>query len=194
MLDAGLERGRADRHVAAAGSAEPIDCIKAEVIDRRLGRLLPGMIEINALPQCAALAGPVEGDDGNAEIGQWQKEVVELLNERVVSAGEDERAALLAFGLQPETGQMSARIRNCDALVAGDTSHAERPIPRKVVVKSVAHIAGRQIELGAVIIGGGVEMSLLALRLLGNLKPHRVPGIVVLDTRRDGGEFLEARW
>jgi len=109
MLDAGLERGRADRHVTAAGGTEPIDRLETEVIDRRLGRLLPGVIQVDPLPKRATLAGPVEGDDGDSKIGQRQQEVIELLDERVVAAGEDERAALLTFCLQSEARQLRAK-------------------------------------------------------------------------------------
>src|SRR5215468_8179977 len=50
MLDTRLERSGADRHVAAAGSTEPIDRVEPEIIDGRLGRLLPRVIEIDPLP------------------------------------------------------------------------------------------------------------------------------------------------
>src|ERR1700761_6979860 len=102
MLDARLECRSTDRHIAAAGGTEPIDRLQAEVIDRRLGRLLPRVIEEDSLSEGAALARPVECNDGDAEVGHRQQEVVELLDERIVSAGEDERAALLALCLQPE--------------------------------------------------------------------------------------------
>ncbi len=191
MLDARLERRSSDRHVAAAGGAQPIHRIELEVVDRGLGGLLPRMVQVDSLPQGAALAGPVEGDDGNAKLGQWEQEVVELLDERIVSAGEEERAAFFALCLKSETRQMSARIRNGDALVAGDALHSESPVAREVVVEAVAHVAGGQIELRAVIVGGGVQVALLGFRLLGDLEPSRVPGIVVLDTRRNRAELLE---
>src|SRR5262249_17075931 len=104
-----------------------------------------------------------------------------------------ERAAFLAFRLQPEARQMSSGIGNCDALVTGHTSHSESPVSREVVVETVAHVAGRQVEFGAVVVGGSIQVTLLDFRLFGDLKPDRVPGIVILDARRDGGEFLEAR-
>src|SRR5262249_28429549 len=139
------------------------------------------------------LARPVEGDDSNSKISQWQKEIVELLDERIVSAGEEERGAFFAFGLESEARQMSAGIRNLDALVTGDVFHSESPVAGEVVVEPIAYVAGRQIELRAVIVRSGVQVPLLGFRLFGDLKPSRVPRIIVLDTRRNGAQLFEAR-
>jgi hypothetical protein len=142
------------------------------------------MIQIDTLPQGAALARPIEGDDGNSKLGQWQKKVIELLDERIVSAGEDERAPFCALCLESEAWQISAGIRNCDALVTRDTFHSESPVSREVVVEPVAHVASGQIELRAVIVRGSVQPALLGFCLFGDLKPNRVPGIIVFDARR----------
>src|ERR1700691_658713 len=193
MLDTRFERCRANRHVAAARGTEPIHGVKLEVIDRRLGWLFPGVIHIDSLPQRSALARPVEGDDGNSKLSQRKKEVIELLDERIVSAGEDEGAALFALCLDSEARQMSAGIRNFDALVASNIFHSESPVSRKVVIEPVTHVAGRQIELRAMVVRGGVQVTLLGFRLFGDLKPDRVPGIIILDTRCNGTKLFEAR-
>src|SRR5262245_50837295 len=151
------------------------------------------MIHIDSLPQRATLARPVEGDHRNSEFGEWEQEIIELLHERVVSASEYEGAALFTFRLKPEAWQSSAGIRDCDALITGDTSHSEGPIAGEVVVEAVAHVTSGQIELSAVIVGGGVQPALLGLRFFGNLKPDRVPGSVVLDPRCNGAKLLQAR-
>jgi hypothetical protein len=49
------------------------------------------VLEVDALAQRAALAGAVEADDREAQLGQRQQERVELLDERVVAAVEDVR-------------------------------------------------------------------------------------------------------
>src|SRR5262245_50048732 len=100
------------------------------------------MVHVDPLAQGAALAGSVKSDDGNSKFGQRKKKVIELLDERIVAAREEERAAFFAFCLEPEAGQMTAGIRNCDALITSDTFHSERPVSREVVVKPVAHVAG----------------------------------------------------
>src|SRR5262249_21402864 len=153
------------RHVTAAGSTQPINRIKLEVIDRGLGRLLPRVVHIDSLPQGAALARSVKGDDGNSKLGEWEQEVLKLVDERMESAGEEECTALFAFGLESEAGQMPSGIRNGDALVTSDTFHSESPISREVIVEPVAHVAGGQIELRAVIVGGGVQIPLLGFGL-----------------------------
>ena len=84
-------------------------------------------------------------------------------------------------------------IRDCDALVTGDTSHAEGPIACEVVVEAVAHVASGQIELCPVIIRSGIQPALLGFCFFGDLKPNRVPGIIVLDAWCNGAELLEAR-
>ena len=190
MLDPRLERSRPDRHVAAAGSAQPVHRVELEVIDRRLRRLLPRVVQIDSLPQGAALSGPVEGDDRYAKLGQRKKEVVELLDEQIVSAGEDERTAFLALCLKSEARQMSARIWNCDPLVTRDTFHSKSPVSREVVIEPVAHVAGGQIELRAVIVRSSIELSLFGLRPLGEPEPGRVPGVVILDPRRNAPTSL----
>jgi hypothetical protein len=167
--------------------------VRAQVVDRRLGRFLPRIIQIDALSQGAALTWPVEGDDSDPELGQREKEVVELLDERIVSASENERAAFFAFRLKSEARQVSARIGNGDALVTGDTSHSERPVSGEVVIEPIAHVAGRQIELCAVVVRGGIQPAFFGLSFFRNLEPDRVPGIVVLDARCDGAELLEPR-
>src|SRR6185312_6651018 len=138
------------------------------------------MIQIDSLPQGTALAGPVEGDNSHSELGEWKKEVIELLDERIVSAGEEERGAFFALRLEPEARQMSAGIRNLDALVTGDIFHSESPVSGEVVVEPVSHVARRQIELRTVIVRGGVQVPLLGLCFFGDLKPDRVPGIIIL--------------
>ena len=92
VLDPRLERGCPDRKIAAAGSAQPVDGVELEVVEHRLGRFLPGVFEVDSLPQRSALTWAIESDHGKAEIGQRQQERVELFNERIVAAVEDERA------------------------------------------------------------------------------------------------------
>jgi hypothetical protein len=138
------------------------------------------------------LAGPVEPDDGYSDLGQRKKEVVKFFHKRIVSAGEDERAPFLPFGLQPKTREMSARVRNLDVLVSGDPFHSERPRPRKVIVEGVANIPGGQIKLGAVIVGRCVQPPLLRLGSLREPKPRRVPAVVILDRRRNSADLLQA--
>ena len=75
------------------------------------------MLEVDALPQRAALSRAVEADHGEAEIGQRQQKRVELLDERIVAAMEDEGAELLPLRLQAKARQVPARIGNRDALV-----------------------------------------------------------------------------
>src|SRR5205814_4300182 len=89
VLDPRLERSRPDREIAAAGSAQPVDGIELEVVQHRLGRLLPGMFEVDALSQRSALTWAIESDHRKAEIGQRQQERVELFDERIVAAVED---------------------------------------------------------------------------------------------------------
>src|SRR5262245_49321553 len=99
------------------------------------------MVHVDSLPQSAALAGPVESDDGHSKFGQRQKEVVELLDEGIVSAREEHRTAFRAFCLESEARQMTAGIRNCDALVTGGPLHSESPVSREIVVEPVSHVA-----------------------------------------------------
>ena len=191
MLDPRLERGRADRHVAAAGSPQPVHCIELKVIEDRLGRLLPRMIQIDALPQGTALSRAVKGNHGDAEFGQRQQKGIELLDERVVPAREDEHTALLTLCPKSEPRQFSAGIWNRDGLVTSDTFHSKSPRSREVIVESVAHFAGRQIELRAVVVGGGVQPPLLGFRAFGKSQPSCMPAIVVFDLGCDGSDLLE---
>ena len=105
MLDARLEGCGAHRQIAAAGRTEPVDGIEVEIVEHRLGGLLPFRLEEDALPQRAALSRPVEADHGEAEFGERQQEGVELLDEGIVAAVEDEGADLLALRLQAEAGK-----------------------------------------------------------------------------------------
>src|SRR5207247_105897 len=166
-------------------------CVDLKVIEYRLGRLFPRMIQIDALPQGTALSRAVKGNHGDAELGQRQQKGIELLDERVVSPREDEHAALLTPGLKSEPRQRSAWIWNRDVLVTGDTLHSSSPRSRKVIVESVAHVASRQIELRAVVVGGGVQPPLLGLRAFGKSQPGCMPAIVVFDLGYDATDLLE---
>ena len=92
------------------------------------------MLEVDALPERSPLAWAVEADDGETQLGQREEERVELLDEGIVAAVKDEGAALLSLPRQAESRQMSAWVRNLDALVSGDTLHAERPVAGEIVV------------------------------------------------------------
>src|SRR5262245_65758680 len=115
------------------------------------------MVHVDSLPQSAALAGPVERDDGHSKFGQRQKKVIELLDERIVSAREKERTAFLAFCLESEARQLTAGIRDCDALVTGHPFHSQSRVSREIVAEPVSHVATGQIERSAVRVACGVQ-------------------------------------
>ena len=193
MLDPRLECRCSNRQIASARRAKPVDSVELEVVEHRLGRLLPRVLEVDPLTQSAALPGSVESDDCEAQLGQRQQECVELFDERIVAAVEHERASLLALRLYSKSRQVSARIRNLDAFVPGDPLHSKRPVTREVVVESVADIAGGKIELRTVVVRGGIKPPLFGFRALCESHPDSVPAFVVLDLWRDSADLLDPR-
>jgi hypothetical protein len=194
VLNTRFESGRADRHVVTARGTEPIDGIEIEVVKHCLGRLLPGVIQINALSQGTALPGTIEGDDGEAKVGERKQEGVKLFHERIVAAVKYERRKLLAFRLKAETRHVTARVRYGDTLISGDALHGPRPVACEIVVELVTSISGGKIELRPMVVGCRVRPALFGFGTLGDFEPHGVPGLVVFCTSRDRAEFPQSRW
>jgi hypothetical protein len=181
-FDARIERGRPGREQPAAGRAEPRRVLDVEVVEHGLGGLLPLVGEVQPPAQRAALARPVEPDHDEPEIAQREEEWVELLDEPVVAAVEHERAQLVVCR-QPEARQGLAAEGHLDAFVVRDAGHSLGERAGEVVVEAVTDVAGRQIELGLVVVDGGVEPLLVGLGLLGELKIDRAPAVEIDDPR-----------
>src|SRR6266536_2371357 len=86
VLDPRLERGRPDSEIAAAGSAQPVGGVELEIVEHRLGRLLPGVLEVDASSQRSTLPGAIESDHRKTEIGQRQQKTIEFFDEGIVAA------------------------------------------------------------------------------------------------------------
>src|SRR5215831_18783696 len=112
VLEPWLEGCRPKRQVSPTGGAEPVHFAQLEVVEHGLGESVPLMREKDALAERAPLARPVEAENGPAVIRRWLQKGVELFDERVVTAVENERGQFLAFSRQTKSRQMPTGIGN----------------------------------------------------------------------------------
>jgi hypothetical protein len=193
VFDAGLEGRGAEAEVAAAGGPEPVNGVEFEVVEDGFSRLLPCVLEEDALAESAALAGAVEGNDGVAEVGEGLEEGVELFDEGVIAAVEDEGADLSAFGGETEAGEVAAGVGDFDGLVAGDALDGEGVGANEVVVVTVAEVARGEEELDLMVVGSGVGPALFGLGAFGGVEEGGGPGVDVFNFGGKCFRFCNAR-
>src|SRR3954451_9645817 len=86
---------------------------------------------------------------------------------------------------------MSAGIGDFEPLIPCHAPHAAREVPREVVVEAVPKLASGQVKLSLMIVGCGIEPTLLTFRTLSQLKPDGVPALEVLNPRRRRADLLD---
>ena len=109
--DARLHGRRPHAQFPAEGDADDGHIVRPIVIQHRTHRLFPLRCESQAgFPQGRPLAGPLKGQHCITALCQVQKRVGKLLQQRVISAVEQNRTLGGAVGHDPPAGQYAVRI------------------------------------------------------------------------------------